>query len=337
MKTFIPARWQEKLDNKIVKCNLCPRYCLLNDGQNGFCFIRKNIDGTLYSTAYGNPTGFGTDPVEKKPLFHFLPSSQILSFGTIGCNMGCQFCQNWQTTKMRQDNVYDFISPEEIVSYCQAKNIPSIAFTYNDPNIFGEFVIDVSAEARKKGIKTVMVTAGYINKEPRAEIYKNIDAANIDLKSIRKEFYKKYCLAEIEPVLDTIKWVVEETNILLELTTLLIPGLNDSDEEIKEMCTWILNELGNDIPLHFTAFHPTYKMTDLPGTSPQVLFKAYDIAVRTGLKYVYLGNINSPKHQTTFCPGCNKELIKRDWHSVILNVIDNGVCPYCKTKIKGVF
>ena len=335
---YHPAKWWTSLDGKKIVCNLCPRNCIIKKGQHGFCFIRKNIDGKLYSTGYGKPTGFGIDPIEKKPLNHFYPGTEILSFGTLGCNLGCKFCQNWDISKSKRSNhEEEYISPDDIVLFAKKRNIPSIAFTYNDPDIFGEFVIDVSKRARKEKIKTVMVSAGYINPEPRTEVYQYIDAANIDLKGFSSEFYKRNCSVEFEKVLDTILWLKNETNVWLELTTLLIPDLNDSDEELTKMCEWIVKNLGTEIPHHFTAFHPAYKLTEKPRTPASTLIKARNIAMEAGMKYVYTGNINSEETQTTYCPNCSQKLIKRDWHSLAFNLIENGECFNCKTKIAGKF
>lgn len=338
MKQIKKALWWEYQKDEKIKCLLCPRYCVLSDGEQGFCFVRQNRNNELVTISYGYPTGFGFDPIEKKPLFHFLPGSEILSFGTIGCNMGCSFCQNWSTSKSHEElREKDFITAEDIVHFAVKRKIPSIAYTYNEPNIFGEFVIDVSESARNQGVKNVMVTAGYINPKPREEVYRFIDAANVDLKGITASFYRKNCLAEIEPVLDTLKWIKNKTNIWLELTTLLIPGENDSENDIKNLARWIYNELGSNTPLHFTGFHPDYKMTDKPRTSATTLGRAKDIAEDEGLAYVYLGNVHSKEGQTTCCPGCGAELIQRDWHAIIFNRLVNGCCYKCNRKIDGVF
>lgn len=335
---YHPAKWWTSLDGKKVECKLCPRNCIIKKGQEGFCFIRKNIDGNLYSAGYGRPTGFGIDPIEKKPLHHFYPGTEILSFGTMGCNLGCKFCQNWNITKTNKNPHEDeYISPEDIILFAKKKNIPAIAFTYNDPDIFGEFVIDVSDLAKKENIKTVMVSAGYINPGPREEVYKYIDAVNIDLKGFSTEFYKENCSVDFEKILDTILWIKNETDVWLELTTLLIPGVNDSEKELKEMCNWVLEKLGPDVPHHFTSFHPAFKMTDKPRTPVDTLIKARNIAIEAGLHFVYTGNVHSEETQTTYCPNCSQKLIKRDWHSIAFNLIENGKCFYCQHKIAGRF
>lgn len=335
---FKEAKWWETLENGRIKCTLCPRYCTLSDGQNGFCYIRKNIDNKLYSLGYGRPTGFAVDPIEKKPLSHFLPGTDILSFGTAGCNLGCKFCQNWSMSKAKIDNIESlYCTPEEVIKIAKKYKTPSIAYTYNDPTIFGEYVEDIAALAREEGIKSVMVTAGYIDKEARKDIYKNIDAANVDLKAFTETFYQKLTLSNLSDVLDTLLWLRNETDIWFEITTLLIPDENDSDEEIKNLCDWIVENLGVDIPVHFTAFHPDFKMRDKSGTPGKTLIKALDIAHSLGINYCYVGNVHNVEGQTTFCPKCNEPLIIRDWHSILDNKITEGKCFNCNSEIAGVF
>jgi len=337
MTNFHLADWWEKKDNKIL-CTLCPRYCLLGEGQSGFCFIRKNIDGKLYSLGYGKPTGFGIDPIEKKPLNHFFPGTSVLSFGTAGCNLGCKFCQNWSISKARIDNVNSLdASPEDVIELAKKYKTPSIAYTYNDPTIFGEYVIDISRLARTENIKNVMVTAGYIDKKARKEVYKFIDAANVDLKSFSENFYFKLTSSHLADVLDTLIWIKKETNIWLEITTLLIPDENDSEDEIKRMCDWICENLDNSVPIHFTAFHPDFKMMDKKRTPLQTLKSAYSVAKNCGLKYIYLGNVNFPEGQTTYCPNCKKSLIERDWHTITSNRMNKNKCTFCGEEIVGRF
>ncbi len=332
------AKWWKHTDNGKILCTLCPRYCEIGEGQIGFCFIRQNINGKLYTTGYGRPTGFAIDPIEKKPLNHFLPGSDILSFGTAGCNLGCKFCQNWTTSKAKVDDLNSLIaSPEDVINLAKKNSTPSIAFTYNDPTIFGEYVIDISKLAREEGIKSVMVTAGYIDKEARKDVYKFIDAANIDLKAFTERFYFKNTLSHIEPVLDTIIWLKNETDIWFEITTLLIPGENDSDEEIKQECDWILKNLGDTIPLHFTAFHPDFKMRNIEPTPPSTLKRAKKIADSMGIKYSYLGNIYDPESQSTYCKNCNAILIGRSWHSIEIKNLRNNKCAKCGNLLDGVF
>jgi len=332
------AKWWEKQPNGKILCTLCPRYCTIGEGQKGFCYIRENIDGKLYSTGYGRPIGFAVDPIEKKPLNHFLPGSEILSFGTAGCNLGCKFCQNWTTSKAKLDEVNSLqVTPEEVVSIAVRNKIPSIAYTYNDPVIFGEYVIDISKIARENGVNSVMVTAGYIDKEARKDVFKFIDAANVDLKAFSEMFYHKLTFSHLDDVLDTLKWLKHETEIWFELTTLLIPGENDSREEIKEMTGWILENLGETVPLHFTAFHPDFKMRDKISTPAKTLRAAREIAISSGIKYCYLGNVFDDEGQTTYCKNCGEPVISRTWHNINFDKTKNGGCSMCGTKQNGVF
>jgi len=332
------AQWWKPLPNGKILCTLCPRYCTIGKGQKGFCYIRENIDNKLYSIGYGRPTGFAVDPIEKKPLSHFLPGTDVLSFGTAGCNLGCKFCQNWTMSKAKIDETYSIeATPEDVVRLAKKYNTPSIAYTYNDPTIFGEYVIDISKLASEEGIKSVMVTAGYIDNNARKEVYKYINAANVDLKAFTETFYHKLTFSHIAPVLDTLKWLKNDTDVWLEITTLLIPGENDSLEEIQQMCDWILENLGDEVPLHFTAFHPDFKMRDKLPTPLYTLNTARNIAIKSGIKYCYVGNVFNRESQTTYCPNCGEPLIIRDWHSVIENKLVNGKCFKCDEKIAGVF
>lgn len=332
------AKWWEPTRRNKILCTLCPRYCEIGEGQPGFCFIRQNIDGKLYSIGYGRPTGFSVDPIEKKPLNHFLPDTNILSFGTAGCNLGCKFCQNWSTSKAKLDDLNSIeASPEEVVGLAKRYDTPSIAYTYNDPTIFGEYVIDISKIAREEGIKSVMVTAGYIDKEARKDVYKYVDAANVDLKAFTENFYWKNTYSHLYDVLDTLIWLKNETDVWIELTTLLIPDENDSSDEIKQECDWILKNLGDSVPLHFTAFHPDFKMRDKERTPEKTLIRARNIALESGIQYCYVGNIHNLEGQTTYCPNCQEKLIKRNWHSIISNNLIGGKCKKCGEKIVGVF
>jgi len=332
------ALWWEKTDNDKILCTLCPRYCKIGKGQPGFCFIRQNHEGVLYTLGYGHPTGFAIDPIEKKPLSHVLPGTSILSFGTAGCNLGCKFCQNWSISKAKLDELNSLnSSPEYVIALAKKYAVPSIAYTYNDPTIFGEYVIDISKIGREEGIKSVMVTAGYIDKKARKDIYKYIDAANVDLKGFTEKFYHKLTVSHLADVLDTLFWLKHETNVWFEITTLLIPGENDSPEEIKNECDWILNNLGDSVPLHFTAFHPDFKMLNKERTSENTLIMARNIAIDEGIKFCYVGNVHNIEGQTTYCPNCIAKLITRDWHSVRSNRLNGGNCPECGTQIPGVF
>ncbi len=336
--TLKEAKWWHTTDRGKILCTLCPRYCEIGEGQIGFCFIRQNINGKLYSTGYGRPTGFAIDPIEKKPLNHFLPGSDILSFGTAGCNLGCKFCQNWSISKAKLDDTNALIaSPEDVISLAKKYSTPSIAFTYNDPTIFGEYVIDISKLAREENIRSVMVTAGYIDKDARKEVYKYIDAANVDLKAFTERFYHKLTFSHLTDVLNTLLWLKNETDIWFEITTLLIPGENDSEEEIKRECDWILKNLGENVPLHFTAFHPDFKMKEKDPTSTLILKRARKIAQEIGINYCYLGNVHDPESQTTYCSDCKAVLIKRNWHSVTINNLKNNRCYKCNARLAGVF
>ena len=337
MDNDIVAKWWEPRGNKIL-CTLCPRYCLIGDCQNGFCYIRHNSGGKLYTSGYGRPTGFAIDPIEKKPLNHFLPGSQVLSFGTAGCNLGCKFCQNWNISKAKLDVTNSMTaSPEAVVRLALKHNTPSIAYTYNDPTIFGEYVIDISKIARQNNIKNVMVTAGYIDEQARKDVYKYIDAANVDLKAFSENFYYKLTSSHLEDVLDTLFWLKNETDVWIEITNLIIPGQNDNPEEIKRMCNWIMKTLGEEVPLHFTAFHPDYKMTHIERTPSSTLSNARNIALKEGLQFCYVGNVHNKKEQTTYCPNCNTEIIVRDWHSSTVLNFEAGTCTNCFKIIPGVF
>lgn len=330
-------KYQNILKDNKVQCTICPRNCILKEGQGGFCQIRKNIGGEIVLTSYGYNTGLSVDPIEKKPLYHFYPGTKVLSFGTLGCNMGCQFCQNWHISKSKGDPKINHTEPEKIVFLAKELGCKSVAFTYNDPVIFFEYAVDTAKLCRDAGIKTVAVTAGYINPEPRKEFFAYMDAANIDLKGFTERFYQKNCLAHLAPILDTIIYVKKHTNCWLELTTLLIEGENDSDDELEQECEWIVENLGADVPLHFSAFHPDYKFMDRPPTKLSTLLRAYDIAKEAGLNYVYTGNVPDTKTSTTYCPACDKLLIARTGYNLGENNLQNGHCKFCGEKCAGVF
>jgi pyruvate formate lyase activating enzyme len=334
-----PGRWWQALADGRIQCDLCPRDCRLHEGQRGACFVRQRKGDAIVLTTYGRSSGFCIDPIEKKPLNHFYPGSSVLSFGTAGCNLACKFCQNWDISKSREmDTLMDAASPAAIASAAQAHGCKSVAFTYNDPVIFAEYAMDTADECRARGINSVAVTAGYIGAEARREFYAKMDAANVDLKGFTDEFYVKLCGARLAPVLETLQYLVRETDVWTEITTLLIPGRNDSDEELSAMCAWIARELGVDVPLHFTAFHPDYKMTDLPRTPAATLTRARAIAMRAGRRYVYTGNVHDRDGGTTRCPGCNAALVVRDWHEILrYRLSDTGACPDCATSIAGRF
>ena len=334
-----PARWWHTLADGRIQCDLCPRDCRLHEGQRGACFVRMRESDRMVLTTYGRSSGFCIDPIEKKPLNHFYPGSSVLSFGTAGCNLACKFCQNWDISKSKDmDTLAAQAAPGQIAQAALRAGSRSVAFTYNDPVIFAEYAIDVAQACRDLGIKTVSVTAGYMHEQPRKEFYAHIDAANVDLKAFSDEFYVKVTGARLHAVLDTLKFLHCETDVWLEITTLLIPTRNDSDDEIYRMSKWIAAELGHDVPLHFTAFHPDWKMTDLPPTPPETLTRARAIALGEGLRYVYTGNVHDSAGGTTFCPGCAQALIVRDWHRILVyRVSADGHCIDCGTALAGRF
>ncbi len=321
-----------------LHCFLCPRHCHIGENQSGFCFIRKNLGGKLFNLGYAQPAAVNVDPIEKKPLNHFLPGTKILSMGTAGCNMGCFFCQNWDISKSKADQVNSLhLEPESVVLAAIEYGCPSLAFTYNEPTIWGEYVVDISKVAHEMGLKTVMVTNGYITREALFDVYKHIDAANVDLKAFTENFYSKITLTHLSPVLDVLKTLRHETNVWFEITTLLIPTLNDAEEEIKVLGGWILENLGDDVPLHFTAFHPDFKLQDKPSTPPETIHRARRTAMEMGLKYVYEGNIYS-EGGNTICPGCRRTLVRRWWHKVSdVHIQQDGACQFCGYKVSGCF
>ncbi|HEV8108441.1 MAG TPA: AmmeMemoRadiSam system radical SAM enzyme [Burkholderiales bacterium] len=333
------GKWWHRLDDGRIQCDLCPRDCRLHEGQRGLCFVRKMENGRMVLTTYGRSSGFCVDPVEKKPLNHFYPGTSILSFGTAGCNLACKFCQNWDISKSREmDRLQDAASPSAIADAALRLGCKSVAFTYNDPVIFAEYAMDIADACRAKGVQTVAVTAGYIHAEPRRAFYGNMDAANVDLKGFTDEFYFKICGGRLQPVLDTLEYLVNETAVWTEITTLLIPGKNDSNEELEAECKWVREHLGPDVPLHFTAFHPDWKMTDVAATPPATLTRAREIALRAGLNYVYTGNVHDESGGSTYCPSCRKALIRRDWYDIRgYHVTDAGACGHCGARIPGRF
>ena len=334
-----PAKYWHALDDGRIQCDLCPRDCKLHEGQRGACFVRGRVADAMVLTTYGRSSGFCIDPIEKKPLNHFYPGSSVFSFGTAGCNLACKFCQNWDISKSREmDRLMDSASPEAIAQTALKMGCKSVAFTYNDPIIFAEYAMDVADACHELGIKTVAVTAGYIHEQARREFFAKMDATNIDLKAFTDEFYIKQTGSHLQPVLDTLKYLCRETSVWVEITTLLIPGLNDSDEEISKMSAWIANELGTDVPLHFSAFHPDYKMTNTPATPPRTLINARNISRTAGLRYVYTGNVHNIDGDTTNCPSCGSKLIVRDWFEIRqYRLTADGHCPDCNTVVAGYF
>jgi pyruvate formate lyase activating enzyme len=332
------ALWRPLPDGR-VRCDVCPRACALHEGQRGFCFVRARVGDRVVLTTYGRSSGFCVDPIEKKPLNHFLPGTAVLSFGTAGCNLGCRFCQNWDISKSREtDTLADAASPEAIAEAATRTGCRSVAFTYNDPVIFLEYAVDVAAACRERGIRTVAVTAGYATPQGREALFPHMDASNIDLKGFTEDFYRRVCLGALGPVLETIEYAVRETSAWVELTTLLIPGLNDSDGEIDAMTRWVLERLGPDVPMHFTAFHPDWKMRDRPPTPPSTLSRARAIAMANGVRYAYTGNVVDVEGQSTRCPSCGALLIERDGYDLGAWALDaGGRCAACGAAIAGVF
>ncbi len=339
LDNIVTTRYWHQLDDGRIQCDLCPRACKLNNGQRGLCFVRACDNDQIVLTTYGRSSGFCVDPIEKKPLNHFFPGTSVLSFGTAGCNLACKFCQNWDISKSRQmDTLADAASPEQLAITANKLQCRSIAFTYNDPVIFHEYAIDVAQACKEQNINSVAVSAGYVCAEPRAEFYQYIDAVNIDLKAFTEDFYYKITGSHLEPVLETLKYIKQETDTWLEITTLLIPGENDSRDEIESMTQWIMEQLGANVPLHFSAFHPDWKMHDKPRTPLQTLKNARSIAIMNGLNYVYTGNVHDEEGDTTFCDNCGEALIVRDWYQIKnWNLTEDGRCPSCQSQCSGKF
>ncbi len=335
----VATKYWHLLGDGRVQCDLCPRFCKLNEGQRGLCFVRAREDDAIVLTTYGRSSGFCIDPIEKKPLNHFYPGSSVLSFGTAGCNLACQFCQNWDISKSREvSKLSDQASPDAIARAAAENGCRSVAFTYNDPTIFLEYAVDVADACREQGVKAVAVTAGYITEKPREELYAHLDAANVDLKGFTERFYKKICAGALAPVLDTLCYIARETDVWLELTTLLIPGENDSDGELDEMTAWVVENLGPDVPMHFTAFHPDWKMLDKPSTPPETLSRARSIAARNGVRFPYTGNVHDKDGGSTYCHACGEILIGRDWYELSdWNLSAVGRCRSCGATCPGVF
>jgi pyruvate formate lyase activating enzyme len=333
------GRYRHLLEDGRMQCDLCPRDCILKDGQRGLCFVRQRVGEEMVLTTYGRSTGFCVDPIEKKPLNHFFPGTSVLSFGTAGCNLACKFCQNWDISKSREmDRLANRGRPEAIAKAAVELGCKSVAFTYNDPVIFAEYAMDVADACREVGVQTVAVTAGYVHAAPRAEFFSKMNATNVDLKAFTEEFYWKLTAAHLAPVLDTLKYIVHESKTWLEITTLLIPGHNDSDAEIDALTTWVMRELGPEIPLHFSAFHPDYRMTDVPPTPASTLTRARHIGLSNGLKHVYTGNVHDTEGGTTRCGVCGANVVVRDWYRILHYQLDErGQCRSCGSEIQGRF
>ena len=334
-----PGRYWSRTPDGRLQCDICPRECRLQDGQRGLCFVRARRGDEIVLTTYGRSSGYCIDPIEKKPLNHFLPGTPVLSFGTAGCNLTCKFCQNWDISKSREmDRLMDRAMPDTIARAAADTGCRSVAFTYNDPVIFLEYAVDVAAACRAHDIRTVAVSAGYITEAARPEFFAAMDAVNIDLKAFTEGFYKELCSASLAPVLDTLVYLKHETDVWLEITTLLIPGENDSEAEVTAMSEWLMENLGPEVPLHFSAFHPDYRMLDTPRTPRDTLTAARRIAMAAGLRYVYTGNVHDKRGGSTYCHACGHCLIGRDWYELSdWALTDDGSCRNCGTPCAGVF
>jgi len=337
-----PGRYWHRADDDRLQCDVCPRYCRLRPGQRGLCFVRAREDGGIVLTTYGRSSGFCIDPIEKKPLNHFLPGSPVLSFGTAGCNLSCKFCQNWDISKSRAyDRLQARAAPRAIAEAAVVSECRSVAFTYNDPVIFLEYAVDTALACRERGVHTVAVTAGYICDEPRREFFGVMDAANVDLKAFSEPFYYRLCGGHLEPVLETLRYLRHETGVWLEITYLLIPGENDSEREVEQMTQWVAGQLGTNVPVHFSAFHPDWKMTDRPPTPTATLKRSRAIALKNGLNYAYTGNVHDVEGSSTYCYRCGECLIGRDWYELSdwnLVIGPRGAeCRFCRAPIAGHF
>ena len=337
MDTSVPTRYWHVLDDGRVQCDVCPRACKLHEGQRGVCFVRARENDQVVLTTWGRSSGFCVDPIEKKPLNHFLPGTSVLSFGTAGCNLACRFCQNWDISKSKEiDTLADQATPETIARAAQRLGARSVAFTYNDPVIFLEYANDVADACHELGISAVAVTAGYVCEEPRRDLFSHMDAANIDLKAFTDDFYRRVSAGRLTDVLDTLEYVARETDVWLEITNLLIPGHNDSDAELDAMTAWIVEHLGPDVPLHFSAFHPDYRMLDVAPTPPATLARARAIALRNGVRYAYTGNVHDTEGGSTYCPACHETVVERDWYDIRAYRLDgDGRCRSCGTRLAG--
>lgn len=335
----VKTRYWHKLEDGRVQCDLCPRFCKLHEGQRGLCFIRQNLNQQVVMTSYGRSSGFAIDPIEKKPLNHFYPGSAVLSFGTAGCNLACKFCQNWDISKSREmDKLMSKASPDAIAKAAEQNQCKSVAYTYNDPVIFHEYAIDTAQACKALGIKSVAVSAGYVCEQPRAEFYRHMDAANIDLKAFSEKFYHQITGSHLQAVLETLQYIKHETSVWLELTTLIIPGENDSEAELEAMTQWVVEHLGPDVPMHFSAFHPDWKMQDKPATPLDSLLQARNIAIKNGVHYAYVGNVHDKAADSTYCHHCGKLLIGRDWYQLSeWNLDADGACTNCATPCSGHF
>lgn len=333
------GRYWHFMDDGRIQCDVCPRFCHLKEGQRGLCFVRQREADQMVLTTYGRSSGFCIDPIEKKPLNHFLPGTSILSFGTAGCNLSCKFCQNWDISKSREmDRLMDQASPEQIAKAAKREGCRSVAYTYNDPVIFLEYAVDIAQACQEEGIYSVAVTAGYVTPEAGSEFFQHMDAANVDLKGFTESFYKKLCSGHLAEVLETLKYLKHETDVWFEITNLIIPGENDDESELEAMTQWIVENLGPEVPIHFTAFHPDWKMREIPATPASTLLKARTIAIKNGLQYVYVGNVHDKSGSSTYCHECQQILIGRDWyHLSDWNLSHDGHCVHCGSPCRGKF
>ena len=339
IKTVVPTKYWHMLEDGRIQCDLCPRFCKLHEGQRGLCFVRSCQHGQIVLTTYGRSSGFCIDPIEKKPLNHFLPGTPVLSFGTAGCNLSCKFCQNWDISKSRKMEILaEAAPPETIARAAAALHCRSVAFTYNDPVIFLEYAVDVAAACHEYGIRTIAVTAGYVSPEPRRDFFAHMDAANVDLKAFTEHFYKHFCSAHLQPVLDTLCYLKHETKVWLELTTLVVPGENDSDRAFDEMTRWVVKNLGPEVPMHFSAFHPDWKMMNTPPTPLETLVRARKIAMENGVRYAYTGNVHHPEGDSTYCHACREKIIGRDQYVLTdWKLSADGRCLFCGMPCAGIF
>lgn len=333
----VEARFYKKLPDREIECLLCPRLCKLGDRERGYCGVRENREGVYYTLVYGKACTINADPIEKKPFFHFLPSTNALSIASAGCNVNCKFCQNWQISQVRPEQVDHFdLPPLQVVKNAKGYNCPSIAYTYTEPVVFYEYMYDTSLEARKQGVRNVVVTGGHINPEPLEELIRVVDAIKVDLKSFSQDFYRTYVRGELEPVLEAIK-LIAKSKIWQELVYLVIPTLNDSSSEIQKMCQWILKEIGPDVPLHFSRFHPMYLVKNLPPTPVSTLESIRQIALKEGIHYVYIGNVWGHEAESTFCPKCKNIIIQRIGFEIQKMEIQGGNCKFCNNPIPGIW
>lgn len=333
----VMGEWWHPLEDGRFQCDLCPRHCRLRPGQRGFCTVRQGRAQGIALTSYGRNSGMAVDPIEKKPLNHFLPGSRVLSFGTAGCNLGCRYCQNWHISKVKEmDRLGVEAGPEQVLARARNSECEGIAFTYNDPVIFAEYAMDTAILAHAAGLKTVAVTAGYITAQARRELFRHIDAANVDLKAFTNDFYRRLCYGALDPVLETLRWLKRESEVWFEITTLVIPGHNDGEDEIERECEWILENLGPEVPLHFSAFHPDFRMLDVPPTPTSTLRRARQLALQAGLRFVYTGNVFDPEGASTYCPDCGKLVIGRAGYRLTHWSLDEeGRCKGCGSKLPG--